>query len=154
MKATGTSSTSFRIWLATFVPGLASAVTAITQGGSTSHQAIFGLGGGVLSLVSTLGKLFHDHGLNKASLAAAGSDIAAQLPQLKADLSKSVSFVEQDLPGVRSVIDSVTSRVTALEAKVPDLAGIEATVRNVVQSIFTATQQAAPAPTPPLPPAA
>ena len=138
MKSTGVKSTSFQVWLATFVPGVAAAVQAIVTNGTTAHQAIFGLGGGGLALISTLGKLFHDNGLNKASLATAGSDVAAELPTLKSDLAKAVSSVETDIPAVKTAVDAVTSRVTALETKVPDLAGIEQTVRTVLAQVVLA----------------
>lgn len=162
MKATGTSSTSFRIWLATFIPGLATTVTAFAQNSGGSKTAALGVGGLVVSLFSTLAKLGHDHGLNKATLAAGASDITAALApdgQLRADLSKTVSFVENDLPGVKTVVSDVTARVEALEKKVPDLAGIEQIVRTVLSQVLGASMQAqtvTPIPTtlvPPAPPA-
>lgn len=152
MKATGTSSTSFRIWLATFIPGLATTVTAFAQNSGGSKTAALGVGGLVVSLFSTLAKLGHDHGLNKATLAAGASDITAALApdgQLRADLSKTVSFVENDLPGAKTVVSDVTARVEALEKKVPDLAGIEQIVRTVVGQAFAS---AAPAPVAPATP--
>lgn len=139
-KTTGVTSTSFRVWLATFIPGLASAVTAITTSGSTAHQAIFGLGGGLVALLSTLGKLWHDGKLNEATLANAGSDIAAALPSLRADLTKAVSFVESDLPGVKGLLSGLEARITAAEGKIgaeiPDIAGIESVVRKVLSEIL------------------
>lgn len=144
MKTTGTSSTSFRIWLATFIPGVAATVTAFVQNSGGSKTTILGGAGAIAALFSTLGKLFHDGKLNTATLAAAGSDISAQLPQIKADISKTVSFVENDLPGVKGVIDDVTKRVSALEAKVPDLGAIENTVRSVISDIFGGHVPAAP----------
>jgi hypothetical protein len=47
------------------------------------------------------------------------------------------------------VIDGAVARVTALENKVPDLAGIEQIVRTVLSQVLTAPPAA-----PPLPPAA
>ena len=149
---TGPGSTSFAVWLATFLPGLAAAITAVVQNGSTEHSAVVGLGGAGLALVSSITKLLHDKGLHVATIQAAGSDIAAQLPQLKADLSKTVSFVETDLPGVKGVIDDVTKRVSALEAKVPDLGAIEATVRSVISDAFQGHVPAAPVAAPVVPP--
>lgn len=148
MKPTGVTSTSFRVWLATFIPSLAAAVTGFVQNSGGSKDAVLGASGIIAGLLSTLGKLGHDHGINKASIAAAGSDIAAQLPALKSDLSTAVGFVENELPGVKGVIDAIGSRVTSLEGKVPDLAGIESIVRTVLSQVL------APAPAPPAPPAA
>ena len=153
---TGPGSTSFAVWLATFLPGLASGVTALLQHGTPTHTAVFGIGGGVMALVSTLGKLFHDKGLHVATIQAAGSDIAAELPSLRTDIAKTVAFAETDLPVLKPAIDSVTSRVSALEAKViPDASTIEGIVRNVLTSVLTPAAVAPVAPVvPPVPPAA
>lgn len=148
IKSTGVTSTSFRIWAATFIPALLSAVVTFIQPTSTVHQAVFGGGAAGVALLSTLGKLWHDGSLNKATLATAGSDIAAALPTLRADLSKAVSFVEEDLPGVKVDLTGLASRLTAVEAKVtsavPDAAGIEATIRAVLTEMFA--KQTPPAP--------
>lgn len=136
MKATGITSTSFKVWLTTFVPAVAAAAQALLTNGSAIHTAVFGGGGALVALVSTLGKLFHDNGLNKASLAAAGADISKALPDLKADLSTAVSFVENDFPSVKTGLADAQAKIAALEAKVPDLAGIETTVRNVLADVL------------------
>lgn len=140
MKKTGITSTSFRVWLATFIPGLLSAIAAILQNGTAAHQAVFGLGGGAVMLFSTLGKLFHDQGLNKATLATAGSDLEKALPALRLELSKSVSFIENDLPGAKAFLDGVDGRLKALEAKADlnstDLPAIESIVRKVLSEIL------------------
>ena len=153
MKPTGTSSTSFRIWLATFIPSVAATVTAFTQNSGGSKSAVLG-GAGILSaLFSTLGKLFHDHGVSIASIQQAGTDVAAQLPQLKLDASKTAAFIENDVPALKGTIDALTARVAAAEAHVasvvaPDSAAVESVVRKVLG------QLAPPALAPEAPPAA
>jgi prophage DNA circulation protein len=149
MKPTGITSTSFRIWLATFVPSVAAAITAFAQNSGGSKSAVLG-GAGILSaLFATLGKLFHDNGLNKASIFAAGSDIAKDLPELHLNLDKVLSFAESDFPGLQSDIASLTARITADEQKVvtavPDSAAIEAVVRSVLAGIAPAPVVAPPA---------
>ena len=88
--------------------------------------------------------------LHVATIEQAGSDIAAQLPQLKADLSKTVSFVETDLPGLKAQLAAVDAKVAAVVAPVaPDAAAIEKVVRSVLAGLLPAGP---PAPT--VPPAA
>lgn len=139
MKPTGVTSTSFRIWLATFIPSVAAAVTAFVQNSGGSKSAVLGGAGIVSALFSTLGKLFHDHGVSIASIQQAGSDIAAQLPELKHDASIAAGFVEQEIPGLHSAITDLTTRLTAQEQKVitavPDAAAIESAVRTVLAGI-------------------
>jgi hypothetical protein len=142
MKTTGVTSTSFRIWLATFVPSVAAAVTAFMQNTGGSKTAVLGGAGIVSALFATLGKLWHDGHLNTATLLAAGSDVAIQLPALKSDLSKVGAFVETDLPFLKPAITSVETRVTALESKVvatvgPDVAAITAVVHQVLAGLAT-----------------
>lgn len=140
MKPTGITSTSFRVWLATFIPGLAAAIQALVTNGSTLHTAVFGGGGVLAALFATLGKLWHDGKLNEATLYAAGSDIATALPSLRDDLSKSVSFIENDVPAFKTLVGGLDGRVGALEAKVvggsTSVADIEAVVRKVLTEIL------------------
>lgn len=138
VKTTGVTSTSFRVWLATFLPGLAAALQAILTDGTPTHQAVFGLGGGAVALFSTLGKLLHDQGLNKASLLAGANDITAALPELRLNLSKSVSFIENDVPTLTTVISDLQGKVKALEgtATGADLVAIEGVVRKVLAELL------------------
>jgi hypothetical protein len=143
MKTTGTSSTSFRIWLATFVPSVAAAVAGFLQNTNGEKSSVLGGAGIIAALVSTVSKLAHDQGLNKATLLAAGSDITAQLPQLKLDASKTVSFIESDLPALKGIISDLASRVTTAEAHVtslvaPDITVIESAVRKVLGELAPA----------------
>jgi hypothetical protein len=142
IKSTGPSSTSFQVWAATFVPGILSAIQALINPTSPTHQAIFGGGGILLALGSTIMKLIHDQGLNKATLSTAGSDIAAALPTIRKDLSIATSFVEEDLPGVKGDITSLAARLTTLENKVPDLPNIESTIRQVLSEILAGQPKA------------
>ena len=143
MKPTGITSTSFRVWLATFIPGLAAAIQALVTNGSTLHTAVFGGGGVLAALFATLGKLWHDGKLNEATLYAAGSDIAKALPSLRDDLSKSVSFIENDVPAFKTLVGGLDGRVGALEAKVTaglggstSVADIESVVRKVLTELL------------------
>jgi hypothetical protein len=143
MPTTGTSSVSFRVWLATFLPGLGTAVAGFAQNTNGVRSAAMGGIGLAVSLVSTIFKLLHDKGLHIATIQAAGSDIAAQLPQLRADLSKTVSFIEQDVPGVQSLLSSLGSRVGTVEARIiPDAKAIEGIVRSVLTSVLAGVQPA------------
>lgn len=150
--ATGPASTSFKVSAAGFIAGIGTLITSYVQntnGQATNAHAIAGAG---LAILSVLGKLAHDHGLNKATIAAAGSEVAAQLPALKTDLQKSVAFVENDLPGLKPLIDGVTSRVSALESKIPDRTEIESIIRTVFGQVFAPAVSVAtptPAATPP-----
>ena len=137
MKPTGVTSTSFRVWLATFIPSVAAAVTAFVQNSGGSKSAVLG-GAGILSaLFSTLGKLFHDHGVSIASIQQTAYDIAAQLPALKADLSTAVTFAENEAPALKGVIDSLGSRVAAVESGVLPAASTDvAAVTAIVHSIL------------------
>lgn len=145
-KSTGITSTSFRVAAAGFISGLGILITGYVQNTNGEATTAHSLIGGVLALGSVVFKLIHDQGLNKATILAAGSDLGAALPSLRADLSKAVSFVESDLPGVKTVIDGLGSRVTTLESKVPDLSGIESIVRSVLTDILA--KQVTPSPPP------
>jgi hypothetical protein len=137
IKSTGPSSTSFQVWAATFLPGILSAIQTLIDPTSPTHQAVFGGGGLLLALGSTVFKLLHDQSLNKATLSTAGSDISQALPGLRLDLSKSISFIENDVPALKGVLDGLGTRVAALEAKAgPALPDIEAVVRQVLTEIL------------------
>jgi hypothetical protein len=147
IKSTGPSSTSFQVWAATFIPGVLAAIQALVDPTSPTHQAVFGGGGLLLALVSTVFKLIHDQGLNKATLSTAGSDLAQALPAIRKDLSVAVSFAENDLPGVKSLLGGLDGRVAALESKVvanvPDISSIETVVRQVLTELLKPTPPAA-----------
>lgn len=118
---TGPQSTSFKVWLATFVPSIAGAVTAFTNNVDGSKSATLGVASIAAATVASLGKLFHDQGVHKATIAAAGSEVATQLPALKSDLSTAVTFVEQELPSLKGIINDVKSRADSVEARVADI---------------------------------
>lgn len=136
MSNTGIKSASGILTITGIVGGVVSAVEGAVTSGTPEHAAIYGGGGLLVGLVSVVAKLFHDKGIHIATIEQAGSDIAAQLPQLRTDLSKTVGFIENDVPGMKSLIDSLGSRVSALEAKTaPDLSGIETVVRKVLAEV-------------------
>lgn len=138
-KATGPSSTSWKIWLATFVTGLASAVTGFVQNTNGIHTTVFSGGGLIVALFATITKLFHDNGLNKGSLAAAGSDIVSALPDLRADIGKVISFAENDFPGASAAIADLEGKYAGLVAKIPDASAIEAIVKEALSAAFHST---------------
>ena len=154
---TGPGSTSFAVWLVTFLGGVASAVEGIVTPGTPAHTATYGGVGALVALVSSIAKLLHDKGIHVATIQAAGSDIAAQLPQLKSDLATTVSFVENDIPALKGTVDGLTSRVSAVENKAlpaatTDVAAVTSIVHSILGSL-AAPPAPAPAPTPPAPPA-
>ena len=154
---TGPGSTSFAVWLVTFLGGVASAVEGIVTPGTAAHTATYGGVGALVALVSSIAKLLHDKGIHVATIQAAGSDIAAQLPQLKSDLATTTSFAENDIPALKGTIDGLTSRVSAVENKALPVATTDvAAVTSIVHSILgSLAAPPAPAPVPPVvPPAA
>lgn len=153
---TGANSFSGLISIAGAVSGAASAVQAIASSGTDMHQAVFGGGGILLALGSVIAKLKHDQGIHIATIQQAGSDIAAQLPQIKVDLARTIDFIEHDVPGAHDVVtalqngaSALAARLSAVEAKaVPTITDIESTVRTVLTSILGATAQGAVATAP------
>ena len=142
--ATGPKSNSFKIWAATFIPSLVGAVTSFTGNVGGQKATVLGAGACATGLLSTLGKLFHDHGFNVATITAAGSDLVKDLPELRLGIDKTISFAEEDFPGLKTALDGLANRVSAVETKTGvDPAAIEAAVRKVLAGIA-----------PPAPPAA
>ena len=143
---TGPGSTSFAVWLVTFLGGVASAVEGIVTPGTAAHTATYGGVGALVALASTIAKLFHDKGLHVATIQTAGSDIAAQLPQLQHDAAIATAFVEQDVPGLKARMDALEAKAASVVAPLaPDRAAIETVVRSVLAGV-------APAPAPVEPP--
>jgi hypothetical protein len=132
--------TSFGLWLATFGTGLAGFIQAIVSPTSTVHDAIFGGGGAAVALFSTLIKLWHDKGLSIATLQAGAHDVAEEWPTIKTDVEKVISFVENDIPGVKGTLTDIGQRLSALEAKagVP-IADVENALRKLLNTDQTAT---------------
>lgn len=139
---TGPGSTSFAVWLVTFLGGVASAVEGIVTPGSAAHTATYGGVGALVALGSTIGKLVHDRGLHVATIQAAGAEFGLELPKLRSDLSTAVGFAENDVPQLKSVVSSVTDRVGALETKVVPVATTDvAAVTNIVHGILSGLAQ-------------
>lgn len=154
--STGLGSTSFTVWLSTFIPGLLSLIDAVAQNSSPTHLAVAGAVGAVLTVGSTIAKLLHDKGIHVATIAAAGSDVAAALPGLRVDLQAVEHFIELDWPASKAVIDDVAGkiasvgkdvedRVKAVEAKIATSPTIE-DVRGVVHSVLVSFASAPVAP--------
>lgn len=149
---TGPGSTSFTVWLVTFLGGVASAIEGIVTPGTPAHTATYGAVGGIVALFATIAKLFHDKGLHVATIQAAGSDIATQLGPngaVRADLTSAIQFIESDVPAIHGFISDLMARVEAVEQKAAPIVttDVEA-VKGIVHSILTGI--AAPAPVPPV----
>lgn len=145
MKATGITSTSFRLWAATFAPSLGTLVDGLAQKrpASVTVTAIIGM------IVPTATKHLHDLALNNATIANAGSDLATQLPQLRADLAKTVGFVETDFPAAKSQIEALKSRAEAVEAAVANMPALSVIINAVKADLFP--QPVVQTPEPPAP---
>lgn len=135
--ATGPQSTSFKVAATGVISGLGMIVTQYVQNTGGAHSNVNSAVGGVLALGSILGKLYHDNGLNKASITAGATDIEKAAPGIKDAAAKVLGFVETDVPEVKSLITAAEAHITAVEAKIPDLATIESTVRTVLGSVLT-----------------
>lgn len=144
--ATGPSSTSFQVFLAGALPGLITLFHGLIAGGQTPSQKIASiLGGSGLTGIAAAFKLLHDHGIHVATIQQAGSDIAADIPQLKHDSSIAAAFAEQDFPAFSQRLDALEVKAASIVAPLaPDAAAIETVVRQVLAGIAPA-----PAPTPP-----
>ena len=128
-STTGIKSTSFWTWLLTFATGIGTVVTAFAQNAGTIRTSSEAAVGGVVALGSTLGKLFHDHGVTVATVTQAGSALTSAIPSIRADVSAAVTATEQDIPELKGIVGSLTSRVAGLESKLPDLSAIEAILK-------------------------
>lgn len=148
---TGPKSTSFRVWLATFIPGVAATVTAFVQNTGGVKTTALGIAGASAALLATLGKLFHDSKVTPATIAAGVHDVEAAFPGITAAASKVLSFAETDIPGVKGLVADAQSHISAVEAhvkeveaKIPDLSGLEQTIRTVVADVFSKLLPTAP----------
>lgn len=100
--ATGPKSTSFKLSAAGILTGLGTLITglvhnpnAVSNGAGAVSDVRTAIGAAVVA-ISVAVKIFHDQGFNKASIAAAGSEVASELPNIKADLGKAAGLVEND----------------------------------------------------------
>jgi hypothetical protein len=125
MKPTGIFSASGAMWLLTTASGILSALNGLLQKGTPMHTAVYGGGGILLALVVTVAKLFHDKGIHIATIQQAGSDIAAQLPQISSDITKTASFIAHDAPALITAITDQDARIAQLEKNLPSLTAIE-----------------------------
>ena len=146
MAATGLQSPSGALTITGIVAVALSAVEGILTPGTSVHTAVYGGGGLIVGLVSVIGKLVHDKGIHVATIQQAGSDIAADVPELKLNLDKVLSFAESDFPGLKDRIDALEVKASSIVAPLaPDATAIETVVRQVLAGIAPA-----PAPTPPV----
>lgn len=138
---TGPKSTSFQVWAAGALPGLATLAHGLFTGGSLSQRISQIVAGSGLTGVSSAFKLLHDSGVHQATISQAGSDIAKDIPELKFNIDKVLGFAEADFPGLQGGLSSLEARITAQEQKVvtavPDAAAVEAVVRRVLAGLTT-----------------
>ena len=148
---TGPKSTSFQVFVAGALPGLLTLAHGLLAGGQPASAKLASiLGGSGLTGVAAAFKLLHDSGIHKATIAAAGSDVQASLPELRLNIDKVLGFAESDFPGLKTALDGIGARVSAVESKIPDATGIESLVRSVVASVLVVPPAApTPAVTPP-----
>lgn len=159
--ATGPKSTSFivagtggAVGFGTLLSGLLNDPTKITALQAQVNQTRTWVGGAIVAICAAF-KLIHDHGLNKATLAAAGQDIDAKLPELRTGIAKTLDFIETEVPGIRNLVNDVNTRVSSVEstvattaAKIPDEAALLAAAKQSLADLIASRQPAAPAPAP------
>lgn len=128
--------------------GILSAVNAvITDPTNKVHMAVFGAGGLVTIVGSIIAGLSHSKAVNVATITSAGSQFAAKLPQIEADLSTVSSFVQQEWPATKTAIAQVQNRVGAVEQSVQGLAPaslVAQTKTAVISELATAANNVAP----------
>lgn len=135
--ATGPKSTSFKVAATGVISGLGMIITQYVQNTGGAHSNVNSAVGGVLALGSILGKLIHDQGFNKASIIAGAGDIEKAAPGIKDAAAKVLGFVENDIPEVKNLVTAAESHIAAVEAKIPDAATIESTIRTVLSTVLT-----------------
>lgn len=157
-SATGPKSTSFKFAAGGVFAGLGTLITGLVQNpdalknGAGAVSDVRSAVGALIVVVSVAAKLFHDNGFNKASISAAGSEVAEALPNIKADLSKAASLVESDFPSLKNEVDRLqgdyTAKITELEGRITTLTGLTPQmVEDAVRHILASAQPVAP-PTP------
>jgi hypothetical protein len=144
--ATGPKSTSFKLSAAGIVTGIGTLITGLVQnpnalssGAGAVTDVRTAIGAAVVA-ISVAAKLFHDNGFNKASIAAAGSEVADALPGIKTDLDKAAGLVESDFPALKGVVNTLEAHVTALETKAAATVGVtpeqvEDAVRKILATV-------------------
>ncbi|MEM0142418.1 MAG: hypothetical protein QXL94_00490 [Candidatus Parvarchaeum sp.] len=140
-KITGPTSLSTGVWFTTTATGVASFIQSILSNGSSVHTAVFGGGGLLISMFATVAKLFHDRGIHMSTIQAAGEDVLKEWDPLKNDIATVISFAENDVPGVKTIVNDVKTRIDALEQKVNG-SSLDEALRKYFQQV------AAPAATP------
>lgn len=135
--ATGPKSNSFKVAAAGFISGAGLVITDYVQNTNGAHASVNTAVGGAVALGSILGKLFHDSGFNKASIIAGAGDIEKAAPGIKDAAAKVLGFVETDIPEVKTLVTAAEAHIAAVEAKIPDAATIESTIRTVLSTVLT-----------------
>lgn len=164
--ATGPKSTSFKFSLGGVIAGLGTLITGLVQNpdalknGAGAVTDVRTAVGAAIVAVSVAAKLIHDNGFNKASIAAAGNEVAEALPNIKSDLSKAASLVEIDFPSLKTDFDTfktdISSHLSSVEDRVTSVTGITPQmIEDAVRHIMSGAVPIAPPATPPTtPPAA
>lgn len=149
---TGPGSTSFQLHLVALLISVASAVEAILQPGTSVHTAVFGGGGILLALGSTIAKLMHDKGIHMATIQAAYADVLRNLPQIEKDIQSVGDFLVNQWPSLRNEFGDALGRLQTLETKIADIPGLQQLARAVAQLLASGVTST-PVDAPPVPPA-
>jgi hypothetical protein len=154
--ATGPKSVSFRLSATGIVSGLGTMITGLVQNPNALNNAASAVTdvrtavGALIVAVSIAAKLFHDNGLNKATLAAAGNEMASALPGIKADLSNAATLVGSDFPLLKESFvafqTDVTTQLSNVENHIASITGVTPQmVEDAVRKILAAGSSVAPA---------
>lgn len=138
------------------IVGIGSAVTAFVQNKGGVKEAVMG-GGGLLivAVVAAVHKLTTGK-IDVATIYQAGHDFIDQLPQLRDDLAKTVTFIEAEWPASKQLIAGASSRLSAAESNITDLAAkvtgnvglTKADVESVLRELLGGLIPSAPVPAP------
>jgi hypothetical protein len=141
--ATGPKSVSFKASAGGFLTGIGTILSGLIHNPTSMTNAQSAVSstklwvGGIITLGSILGKLFHDHGFNKATIMTAGSDLARALPEIRHDLAKTVGFVENDIPQINTLVASFDNRLKSIETSATNTVGVSpADIESAIRRVF------------------
>lgn len=161
--ATGPKSVSFKLSAAGILTGLGTLLTGLLHNPNTVSNGVNAVTdvraaiGAALVAISVAAKLFHDNGFNKATIAAAGSELASELPNIKADLGKAAGLVESDFPALKNAFDNfhadVIQHLQGVDSRIGGLTGLTPQmVEDAVRKILAGVPPVVPPATPPVAP--
>lgn len=159
-EATGPKSTSFKLSAAGILTGLGTLITGLVQNpdalknGQAAITNVRTAGGLIVVVVSVVAKLIHDKGFNEATITAAGSEVASEIPAIKDAFAKAAGLVESDFPALKGKVDEFETdakqKLADLEALVQTRTGITPQmVEDAVRHILANAQPVVQPTTPP-----